>query len=79
MVKGVEQNTFGRKLMSIYNKKEIISIHSTVYIFRQPALHYFPCFIQYSEQIKIQYFGPVRSVKPLDKGIFRWFAWLNKF
>lgn len=39
--------------------------------FRQPALCNFPCFIQCSEQIKIQYFCPVCPVEPFDKGILR--------
>ncbi|MGY3308694.1 hypothetical protein ACVW06_001719 [Pantoea ananatis] len=40
-------------------------------IFSQPTLCNFPCFIQRSEKIKIQYFCPVRPVKPFDKGILR--------
>lgn len=47
-------------------------------VFIQPALRYFPCFIQCSEQIKIQYFGPVRSVKPFDKCVLRRLTWLDK-
>ncbi|TCQ84455.1 hypothetical protein EC840_11210 [Rahnella sp. JUb53] len=38
-------------------------------VFILPAFRYFPCFIQRSEQIKIRYFGPVRSVKPFYKRI----------
>lgn len=38
-------------------------------IFSQPALCNFPCFIQRSEQIKIQYFCPVSTVETFDKGI----------
>ncbi|CNG83875.1 Uncharacterised protein [Yersinia enterocolitica] len=48
-------------------------------VFIQPAFRYFPCFIQRSEQIKIQYFGPIRSVKPFDKCVLRRFAGLDKF
>ncbi|TDS98603.1 hypothetical protein EDF84_106297, partial [Erwinia rhapontici] len=38
-------------------------------VFIQQALCDFPCFVQRSEQVKIQYFCPVRPVKPFDKGI----------
>lgn len=48
-------------------------------IFRQPALCNFPCFIQCSEQIKIQYFCPVCPVEPFDKGILRGLAGPDKF
>lgn len=48
-------------------------------IFFQPALCNFPYFIQCSEQIKIQYFCPVRPVEPFDKGILRGLAGPNKF
>ncbi len=48
-------------------------------IFVQPALHYFPDFIQCFEQIKIQYFYPVRSVELFDKGILCGFSRLDKF
>lgn len=39
-------------------------------IFRQPALCEFPCFIQGSEQIKIQDFCPVCPIEPFDKAFF---------
>jgi len=45
----------------------------------QPAFRYFPCFVQYSEQIQIQYFGPARLVNTFDKRVLRRFAWLDKF
>ncbi len=48
-------------------------------IFSQRALRDFPCFIQGPEQIKIQYFCPVRPVKTFNKGILRWFPWFDKF
>ena len=44
------------------------------FIFRQLAISNFPCFIQRSEQIKIQYFCPIRPVELFDKGILRWLA-----
>ena len=47
-------------------------------ICRQPALCNFPCFIQCSEQIKIQYFCSVCPVEPFDKGILRWLAGPDK-
>ncbi len=37
-------------------------------IFSQPALCNFPYLMQRSEQIKIQYFCPVRPVESFDKG-----------
>jgi len=37
----------------------------------QPALRYFPCFIQYSEQIQTQDFCPVGPVKSFDKRVLR--------
>ncbi len=40
-----------------------------VVIFHQPALCNFPCFIQCSEQVKIQDFCPVCPVEPFDKRI----------
>ena len=48
-------------------------------IFSQPALCDFPCFIQRPEQIKIQYFCPVRPVESFDKGILCWLAGPEKF
>lgn len=48
-------------------------------IVRQSALCDFPRFIQGSEQIKIQYFCPVRLVEPFDKGILCWLTRLDKF
>ncbi|AYQ46629.1 hypothetical protein CTB91_00789 [Dickeya solani] len=48
-------------------------------IFSQPTFCNFPRFIQCSEQIKIQYFCPVRPVEPFDKGILRWFSRFDKF
>lgn len=43
----------------------------------QPALRYFPYFIQRSEQIKIQYLCPVCQVKACDKCVVRRFSWLD--
>jgi hypothetical protein len=54
-------------------------MRSLAVIFSQPAICDLPCFIQRSEQIKIQYFGPVRSVKPLYKGVLCWLTRLYKF
>lgn len=48
-------------------------------IFSQPALCNFTCFVQGSEQIKIQYFCPVRPVESFDKGILCWLAGPEKF
>jgi len=48
-------------------------------VFILPAFRYFPCFIQRSEQIKIRYFGPVRSVKPFYKRILCQLTGLDKF
>lgn len=48
-------------------------------IFRQPFFLYFPYFIHYSEQIKIEYFCTVPPVKTLNESILRWFAWPDKF
>lgn len=48
-------------------------------IFSQPALCHFPSFTPRSEQIKIQYFCPVRTVEPFDKGILRGLAGPDKF
>ncbi|CNF29651.1 Uncharacterised protein [Yersinia rohdei] len=48
-------------------------------IFIQPALRYFPCFTQCSEQMKIQYFCPVRPVKTFDKRVLRRLTRLDKF
>lgn len=42
-----------------------------VVIFHQPAPGNFPCFIQCSEQVKIQDFCPVGPVEPFDKSILR--------
>lgn len=47
--------------------------------FRQPAFCDFPCFIQYSEQIKIQDFCPVCPVKTFDMRVLYRLAQLNKF
>ena len=41
-------------------------MRSLAVIFRQPANGDLPSFIQGSEQIKIQYFGPVGTGKPFD-------------
>lgn len=48
-------------------------------IFSQPALCNFTCFVQGSEQIKSQYFCPVRPVESFDKGILCWLAGPEKF
>lgn len=40
-------------------------------VFIQPALCDFPCFIQRSEQVKIQYFCPVCPVEPFGKRVLR--------
>ncbi|SUQ58636.1 Uncharacterised protein [Raoultella terrigena] len=48
-------------------------------IFIQPTLRNLPGFIQCAEQIKIQDFCPVRSVKTLDKSILCRLARINKF
>lgn len=48
-------------------------------VFIQPAIRYLPYFIQCSEQIKIQYFCPIRPVKPLDEGILCWLSRFDKF
>lgn len=50
-----------------------------VVIFYQPALGNFPCFIQCSEQVKIQNFCPVCPVEPFDKSILCRFTRFNKF
>lgn len=50
-----------------------------VVIFHQPALCHFPCFIQCSEQVKIQNFRPVCPFEPLDERILCWFTRLDKF
>jgi hypothetical protein len=44
----------------------------------QPTLRNLPGFIQCPEQIKIQDFCPVRSVKTLDKSILSRLARINK-
>lgn len=48
-------------------------------VFIQPAFRDFPCFIQRSEQVKIQYLCPVRPVEPFDKRILRRLTRLDKF
>ena len=48
-------------------------------VFIQPALCDFPCFVQRSEQVKIQYFCPVRLVKPLNKPVLCRLTRLDKF
>lgn len=48
-------------------------------VFIQPAFRDFPCFIQRSEQVKIQYFCPVRPVKTFDKRVLRRLTRLDKF
>ncbi len=50
-----------------------------VVIFHQPALGNFPCFIQCSEQVKIQDFCPVCPVEPFDKSILCRLTRLDKF
>ena len=45
----------------------------------KPALSDFPCLIQCSEQVKIQYFSPVRPVEPLYKRVLCRFSRFNKF
>lgn len=46
-------------------------MRTLVVVFIQPAFRDFPCFIQRSEQVKIQDFCPVRPVEPFDKRILR--------
>ncbi|BBR60186.1 hypothetical protein WP7S18C02_10990 [Klebsiella sp. WP7-S18-CRE-02] len=50
-----------------------------VVICHQPALGNFLCFIQCSEQVKIQNFCPVCPVEPFDKSILCCFTLLDKF
>lgn len=65
----------------VFFRRQIIQefMRALAVIFHQPALCDFPCFIQRSEQIKIQYFCPVRPVEPFDKGILRGLAEPDKF
>lgn len=48
-------------------------------LFHQPALCNYPCFIQFSDQIRIQSFCPVRPLEPFDNSIFCRLTRLNKF
>lgn len=48
-------------------------------VFIQPALCDFPCFVQHSEQVKIQYFSSVFPDKPPNKHVLCRLTRLDKF
>ena len=56
-----------------YLRRQVIQgfMRTLAVVFIQPAFSDFPCFIQRSEQVKIQDFCQVRPVEPFDKRILR--------